>query len=368
MTLREDLLQRIGSSVLRGAAQAFSENIDLFLPEDGKAGKLVQSTLTNVLAGIKGQEHLFTNESIEVLVDGALKAVAQNAAVFSDDTLVQELIQGMMTALTDATGKKVFSPDTVAAVLNQALLVAANNVEVIINPSSPRKHLLANSVKAIAQSLSGTLAAGGTAKDLLSTQQLVTLAGVVFQEVAVHPENLLGNVESGDRKAALAQIIGSVARAIGDNPSRFVNGEGFIRLVRLTLRTAARNVDGLLDLETQTTRTNLLSQVIQQAADAFEAADAGITFLDREVFLDLLDEILPVVSANTAGLEEAPNAVQEAIGTALSLAEGTMKGRINGENLPYLARALLTEVLWGELDLNETSAVVRSATSILRAA
>jgi hypothetical protein len=368
MIQREDLIQRIGSGVLRGGARAFSENIDLFMPDDEKSKKLVQSTLTNLLAGIKGKEGLFTNESIEVLFDSALQAIAQNAELFSDDALVQDLVKGMITAMTDATGKKVFAGETVAAVLNQALIVTAEHMEVIIDPTNPRKQLLANSAKAIAQSLSGTLAGGGTVKDLLSTRQLVTLTGIVFDEVAKHPEHLLGEAGPGDRKVALAQIIGSIARAIGDEPEHFVNGEGFLRLVRLSLRTASRNVDGLLDLDTQTTRTNLLSKVIKQTADAFEAGDGSIAFLDREVFLDLLDGILPVVSANTAGLHNAPNAVQDAVSTALSLASGSLQGRINGENLPYLASELLTEVLWEELDLNENSAVIRSATTMLRAA
>src|SRR5690606_33262168 len=61
---RRQLFRRIGSGILRGGTTAFAENIDLFLPGDGAARKLVGQTLTQVLAGIEAREDLFTTESI----------------------------------------------------------------------------------------------------------------------------------------------------------------------------------------------------------------------------------------------------------------------------------------------------------------
>ena len=261
---REDFVRRIGSSILRGGAEAFSQNIDLFLPQDSDSKKLVSSTLTHLLEGIKGKEDLFTNESLEVLFDSALRSVAENAEVFSNNEVLRELIRGTLTSLTDATGKKVFSSETVSAVLAEALTVAAENIETLIDPANPQKQLLANATRAVAQSLSGTLAGGGTVKDLLSRGQLISLMGVVFEEVANHPEQLLGDADPGDRKAALAQIIGSVARALGNEPERFVTGEGFVTLVEIALQTAAKNADKLLNLDTISTQHNVLFQVIEQ--------------------------------------------------------------------------------------------------------
>jgi hypothetical protein len=368
MKRREDFVRRIGSSILKGGAQAFSQNIDLFLPEDSEAKPLVSSTLTQLLEGIHGKENLFTNESLELLFHSALRAVAENPTVFSDDAVLQELISRTVKAMTDTTGKKVFSSETVSAVLGEALSVAAENIETLIDPANPQKQLLANATTAVAQSLSGALAGGGTVKDLLSRQQRVSLMGVVFKEVAKHPEQLLGDAEVGDRKAALAQIIGSVARALGDDPRRFVNGEGFVMLVETVMQTAAKNADKLLNLDTTNTRDNVLFAVIQQTVDAILDKGDPRQLLNREVFLNLAEQILPVVSANLAGLDEAPQAVRDAVGVALVLAQGELQGRINGESLPVLIVELLTEVLWKELDLTEPSAVLRSATEALKAA
>ena len=356
---REDFVRRIGSSILRGGAQAFSDNIDLFLPNDKNSKKLVSSTLTHVLSGIAGKEDLFTNESLELLFDGALKAVAENAALFSNNLVVQELISGTLAVLTDATGREVFSKETASAVLAKALSVTAQNIETLIDPTNPGKQLLANATKAVAQSLSGSLAGGGTVKDLLSRQQVISLMGVVFEEVAKHPEQLLGDAELGDRKAALAQIIGSLARALGEKPELLVNGEGFVTLVEIALKTAAKNADKLLDLNTMSTRNNVLFKAIQQTVDAIVETGDSRKLLSRDVFLDLVERILPIVSANLDGLIEAPEAVQDAVGTALQLANGSLEGRINGENLPELTAELLIEVLWEELDLTESTAVTR---------
>ena len=368
MKRREDFVRRIGSSILKGGAQAFSQNIDLFLPEDSDSKQLVSSTLTQLLKGINGKENLFTNESLELLFHSALRTVAENARVFSDDAVLQELISRTVTAMTGATGKKVFSAETVSAVLCEVLSVAAENIETLIDSTNPQKQLLANATTAVAQSLSGALAGGGTVRDLLSRQQLVSLMAVVFKEVAKHPEQLLGDTKLGDRKAAIAQIIGSVARALGDDPHRFVNGQGFVILVETAMQTAAKNADKLLNLDTTNTRDNVLFSVIQQTIDAILDKGDPRQLLNREVFLDLTERILPVVSANLAGLVEAPRAVRDAVGTALDLAQGELKGRINGENLPALIVDLLTEVLWNELDLTEAGAVLRSATGTLKAA
>ena len=368
MKRREDFVRRIGSSILKGGAQAFSRNIDLFLPEDSDSKQLVSSTLTQLLKGINGKENLFTNESLELLFHSALRAVAENARVFSDDAVLQELISRTVTAMTNARGKKVFSAETVSAVLGEALSIAAENIETLIDPANPQKQLLATATTAVAQSLSGALAGGGTVRDLLSRQQLVSLMAVVFKEVAKHPEQLLGDAKLGDRKAALAQIIGSVARALGDDPHRFVNGEGFVILVETAMQTAAKNAGKLLNLDTTNTRDNVLFMVIQHTVDAILDKGDPRQLLNREVFLDLAERILPVVSANLAGLDEAPQAVRDAVGAALDLAQGELKGRINGANLPALIVELLTEVLWNELDLTEASAVLRSATAALKAA
>ncbi|MBM4019948.1 MAG: hypothetical protein FJ288_16775, partial [Planctomycetes bacterium] len=233
---REELFRRIGSSLLRGGATALSDNVALFLPGDKTAGALVQSTLSQTLAGIQNQEDLFTTESIERVFTSALRATAENAELFTDHQVLKALIQRTVGALTDAQGCKVFSKETVAAILGEAVEVAGENVETLIHPKNPQEQLLATALGAMAESLGNTLAGTGRAQDLLSKKQLVELTRVVFAEVAQHPEQLLGDQLDEEKKTALAQIIGSVACALGEDPARWVNGASFVELVRMALR------------------------------------------------------------------------------------------------------------------------------------
>ncbi len=76
---RETLVKRLGSSILRGGAGAFTENIDLFLPGDPTAKTLVKSTLDQVMVGIRDQPDLFTNESLELIFHSSLPSVASRA-------------------------------------------------------------------------------------------------------------------------------------------------------------------------------------------------------------------------------------------------------------------------------------------------
>src|SRR5262245_40924042 len=268
-SVRTNLVQRLGSSVLRGAAGAFTENIDLFLPGDGTARTLVESTLAQVMEGVRGQSNLFTNESLELIFRSGLRTVGENAALFSDKKILQGLIASTAQALTDATGRSLFDEETVAAVVAGALAVAGQNISTLIDPQDPQKQLLARAVSAMALGFSTQLGAHPSLKSLLSRQQLIDLTQVVFAEVARHPETLLGGGPPGDaRTSALAQVIGSVARALGDNPGRLVDGQGLQEIVRIALAAAVQNAGSLLDLAHADPTTNLLFRALNDVATA----------------------------------------------------------------------------------------------------
>ena len=209
MLRRKNLIKRVGSSILKCGAGAFTANIDLVLPKDTAAKILVESTLTQTLDAVRGKSDLFTNESLEIIFKSALVAVGENPRLFSDQKILQELIKGTVTALTSRPAKNLFSEETVAAVLERALDVVSKNVESMIDPDNPQKQLLAKAVGAMAVGLSRSLAGGTAARDLFSKHQLVELSRLVFDEVAKHPEQLLGGADDDERKTALAQVIGS---------------------------------------------------------------------------------------------------------------------------------------------------------------
>ena len=365
---RRELVRRIGTSILRGGATAFTEDIALFTRDGERSTVLVRSTLEQLLVGIEGKEKIFTNESLELVFRSALAATGENAELFSEKKILQELIKSTVSALKSQSGRQLFAPETVGAVLQAALEVAGENVETLFDPDDPQEQLLATALEALAKSFSSTLAGGGGIEDLLSRNQRVELAKIIFQEVARHPEQLLDVNESDARKMAVAQIVGSVARALGDDPGLLINGEGFVELVRIAVGVAFQNADKLLDLESLSPRENMLFAVLHQTVTGMENGDPR-GLIGRDVFLELVDRILPVASANLELLlDDAAKLVEETVRTALDLAHGELENRINGLNLPILIEGLLLEVLWDELNLDEATAVLLSATEILRAA
>lgn len=366
---REAFFERIGRSILRGGATAFTENTDLFLPGDHTAKPVVESALRQTLAGLRDHEDMFTSESLEIIFGSALRAVGENAQLFGDEQILQSLIADTTRVLAEQGVQNILSRETASALLATGLEVVAENVETLIDTDRPQKHLLASTVAALAQGLSDDLAGGAAVRELLSRRQLVALSSIVFQEVARHPEQLLGDDFSQPKRTALAQIIGSVATSLGENSKRLVHGEGVLELIRLALHVSVRNVDTLLDLETDDPKTNVLFRISQDLALGALEADDPRKLLSREVFIELVARTLPIASSHIGPLVEgADPIVKDTVTTTLDLASGALVHRINGENLPQVVARLLAEVLRGNLQLDQLDQVVTAATDILDAA
>ena len=365
---RHQLFRRIGTSLLRGTASAFSGEIALFMPEEGVARQLVQGTLSQVLRGIEGQEDIFTNDTLELIVQSALRTTAENAGLFTDKKVLQELIRRTTTVLADRQWDKLFSTATAGAVLYEVLEVTRENIETLINPDRPQEQFLAQALAAMAGSLSTKLAGGGSIQDLLSRRQVVELSQVVLHEVARSPELLLGGATVDPKQTVLAQVIASVAKALGDEPTLVTNGEGFIQLTQVALQVALQNADKLIDTEKLSPASNLLYQILQQVVATLTEEKDPRKLVTREVFQEIVERVLPVVSANLDALGARPKLIAAAISSALELARGALAGRINGANLASLIEELLTRALWAELDLDDELKLKEAALETLRAA
>ncbi|MEQ1749522.1 MAG: hypothetical protein ABL974_08885 [Prosthecobacter sp.] len=366
---RGALIKRISSSVVRGGASALTGNIDLFMRGDVQSKTLIKATLSSVVAGIDGKEDLFTNESLEMIYHSALTAVAENSTVFTDNKLLSSMIGSVVSSLTTPQADKVFGKETVAAIVQSALEAVTENFEMLIDPDSPEKQLLADTVTAIANGLGKRLAGDATAKNLLSKRQLIELTGMAFAEVAKHPEQLMHGVADDELKTVLAQIIGSTAKALGDDPQKLVTGEGFLTLVQAAIKTGVLNADKLLDINTTSVRNNVLFQITQQAANAVLESQDPRRLMSRDVFVATVTGILPVVSANLDGLlgKRIKEPIKTTISTVLALAaSGDLENRINGANLPALIEEMLIQVLQNELTLTDNSAVISTAGLILQ--
>ena len=366
---RRQLVRRIGPAVLSGGARAFATHSALFLPAGLRAKPLVHSAMQQVLAGIDGRETLFGNETIEQLFHSALAAVGETAGRCPDQAVVQQLIQRTIAVLTSETGAELFEPGAVPAVVAGALEVFAQNVGTLIDPDSPEEQALAKAAAALVAGLSDRLAGDGKVRSLLSKRQLIELSRTVFEQVARDPAALLGGATGTPARTVLAQVIGSVAGALEAVPARLLSGHGVGQLIEIALRTTVQNAPRLLDLDHDDPRTNTLYGIVQQLASALIRAPATGLRPGEDLFLRMAQRLLPIASANVAALLDGRGPVIETtVDAALDLARDTLAGRINAENLPMLAGALLRAVLWDELDLDDEAALLRTATAILRAA
>lgn len=363
---REELFKRITASILRGGASAVAGNTDLFIRGDGPGKALVQSTLTGMLGATKDREDLFSNDALEDLFRAALKAAAENAPLFTDKKIVQAILASTVTALTGVEGGKLFTGAAVEAIACAALQTVGENAETLVDPAHPEWQPIAQAVSAMACGLATELAGGASVKSLLSTTQVIQLAEHVFFEVAKHPERLLGSRTDDPRRTALAQVLGSVASALGDQPTRLVNGTTFVELVQTSLAIAMKNLDKLLDLRSSDPKTNLLFKALDALVRGALSGPDGRRLVDRDVFVATAEGMLRTVSANT-GLppDGIAQVVNDAVVTVLQLSTGSLENRINGDNLPLLIEGLVGAGLRGDLRLADPNATGATAVRLL---
>lgn len=368
---RSQVFRRLGSSILRGGTTAFSEHVDLFLGTDKNTGPLVQATLTQVLEGLRGKEDLFTGESVEIIVHSALRAVAENPSlVAQDDKQLQALISQVLGVLGNTAWTKLFTKATAAPVLHEVLEVLRDHFETVSLELPGGRQILPTTLAALAGSLSARLAGSGSIEDLLSRQQLFEVGRYVLRNVAQHPEILLAGSQEDAQRTVLAQVIASVAKALGKNPTRVTNGAGFVELVQIALPVVVHNADKLIDTQNLKPETNRLFDILDQVVTAVIDEDTGKPhrLVGRDVLLEVIRQALPVVSANLDPLVNGqPTLVRDTVQAALELANGALTHRINGTNLPPLIAGLLKQVLWRQLDLTERTSLTITAEKILLA-
>lgn len=366
---RGELFERITSSILRAGAGAVADNPDLFVGGDGKAKDAVRSTMSAILDGIRDNEDLFSNAALEELFTDSLHAVSQNATLLTNDKVLQAIIGNTVAELTKGDARMLFSAASVEAITRAALETVAENSETLLDPKNPQQQRIAHAVAAMAQGLASELAGPGSVKDLFSTAQLIHLTEIVFDEVARHPEKLLGEDGQDPSRTALAQILGSVATALGDNPISLVNGETLIGVIETAMRVTVKNLDKLLDLDSTDPKTNLLCQVLTGVADAARSGIDTRCLVDRDTFFELVERILPTASANVAPLlNDNAGLIKGSLLAVLRLADGPMASRINGANLPQLAQGVLLAVLTQELSLADTAAIEKTVDHLLQLA
>lgn len=364
---REQLARRIASSILRGGATAFVEQSGLFLAGNEAGRAMVNSTLKQLLEGVRGQEDLFTNETFEKLFHCALTAVGENAALLTNKVVLQEILQTSAQALGTTSGRRLFTDGAVARVLLQALQVAAKHAPEWMGNDPRGQQLAGMTLSAFSAGMSLDPASTRPLRSLLTREALVQLTGELLELVAAHPE-LCGEADStAAERTLLAQVIGSLAEALSVADPDQVSSATAAGLVRVVVTAALASPSGLIDPARADPKDQPLTQVLLQIVRGVGAKDSKRNLVTAVVFLDLVDGILPTVTANLAGLASGGDKpIERILRGVLDLADGPLAGRIDRTNFPRLAAGLVHAALWDQLDPADATALQAAAVTYLK--
>jgi hypothetical protein len=362
MLSRQQLLRRIGASLIRGVASAFDKDL-LLVPSNHGVRGMIQSVMGQVLGAIRDHGDLFAAETVEAIVQSALRTAAENPSLLTGGRQLERLIGEAVVVLADGTWDRLFAKTTAGAVLVKALDVTREYRHTLVSRRSPGTVLPARALAALVEGLSARQAGPGGLERLLSSGQVVELAGVVVRESARDPEHLLGT-GTGDR-TVLARVIASVARALGNEPERFTDGDGFIRLVQLALGVTVDNA-ALVDVDSASPTGNRLYRILRQIVAALARAKISGASINPGTFKEIVERVLPLASANYGALGAKAGIVGAGLDAALALSRTSLAGRVNGGNLGVLVEHLLNLALWDELDLEDLEAMELEARTVLR--
>ncbi|MDA8138655.1 MAG: hypothetical protein M0036_08370 [Desulfobacteraceae bacterium] len=364
---REALIQRIASGLLRAGAEIFSKNNILPGGASGTTQKWVAVTLSQIVDGIQGKEHLFTSESLELIYKSILSAAAKHPQLFSAQPVIQDFIEKTLNLLMGEPEQSVFANEMVASVLQYALdmWIQTAGVELMADPPADRRLLAA--LRILNQVLAMDGGHGRPIKDLFDREQMVALTKIVLESVANHSYLVTMPAGAGDRDSALAQIIGAVSFPMAQAPDHLRTKQTLLTILQMAMTIAGHNSDRLVASGGSGPAKSILFRTIQQVVTAVSAGEDQRGLVQREEFLEIVRRILPVVSANIQPLmKDNSRQVEQTIRQALVLSTSALSFQINGANLPRLIEQLLVQILWEELDLGDDKAVEGTARLILR--
>jgi hypothetical protein len=87
---------------------------------------------------------------------------------------------------------------------------------------------------------------------------------------------------------------------------------------------------------------------------------------NRATFVEVVERVLPLASANSGVLGSRGALVGAALDAALAVARTSLAGRVNRANFGAMAEHLLGLALWDELDLKDGEKLAQAARTFLR--
>ena len=342
LIFKKSFLKRAGSSLLKGALSAVGQNSELYLGQsEDQSKKLINSVVTDVLNGLAGQENLFSNDSLKVIMKSAMLAVSENTAALTDNPVLATTIKNSLKAMSDSDN--LFSQSTVALILQSGLDAIAANSYTLVDKDNPDRVFIAETITALASAFSDELG-NGKLRDLISANQLNTIFKVLLNEVAKNPDVLLGKNSSAGEKAILTQVLTSITASFGSNPAKIATGDGLVELILNLSKIALANIDQFIKVDNSDPKQNLLYQVLNVAVDSSMSVDDPRNILTKQTLADTLSSVLSTVSDNVDELAPSQNdLIKLVIQKVLNAASDTLKSNINSGNFAYLVSVILSK-------------------------
>lgn len=351
--LGEDLLKkdnrrvfyrRFGSTLMRGAAKGIAEDPSLWI-EDAGAQEIVKTTMVEILDGVAGRKDLFTEKTLEVIVQSTFSALSQHASLFGNNALLKEILQGSGKVLSKKEFKD-YGPDLAGQLLAISIETVGNNASSFIHGKGGAP-LASVAVKSVSLQLAGLLKVGAV-KDVFTANSVRTMFQMLLLEVAKDPELLLGTVAADSKKSVLAKIMAAVASAFGQADLQTIDDNFMRDLVYVCIRITVRNADTLLGTASLPPGETLICKGIQAYMTALFAPEARRPAWPKEVFVQGAEGFLGALSTHLRDADQLENA-QLAIIVVCEFSGKALDGKINGNNFPVILADTVVEVLQGTL-------------------
>ena len=366
--------------MIQGSVAAIRADMPAFLGAAQGAREVVHTavgTILDVLEADPRFEALFDAAVLEDVFRSMAIVIGKNPHLVADGQVLRTFVEKAVKALVvDAPdGQPLFSAPAAGRVLGAGLSTIAVHADVLVGPDDPRESLLADVVEAVATGLAAGLQTPGTDADagnaalrrLLSTETMIAIASDAFAAVAAHPEKLLNRRAgaTGPRTTALAQILGSVAAAVAEDPAGLATASTYRELAGVAIDAAVPNIDLLIDLDDDDPKTNELFRILRETLTAVATADDRRGLVDRSFVGDVAKRLLPVVASKAktyfgfrdAAADEAARPITRVVGLVMGVAGDLATGSVGTDRLPGLIATTVEDILKGTVDPFDTDAV-----------
>ena len=274
----QDWAQLVLRSVLSSAGETVIAKPNLYLGIDNLGQQaLVSSVGTSILDVIIDEDsvdlpELFSRDSLDKVVRGALVAVAENPDIFGVDN---QGIKKILTQLAKDIGQSTtaLGPDILPEVMRLVIEKSAQNLDLLWDSENqdPTKNLLIKTSKIILEQLARIPKNGDGWKPKLSHSQIIDILELSLDEVVQNPQWVIELAESGS--PLLDNLTESVLNVLHTIPSDRLSRSTAVVVVKEVIKTVALRKEFLEEITFEGERKIAIVAILNTIINALLADD-----------------------------------------------------------------------------------------------